>query len=374
MNGESNIIENYGILANISWNSKKWAAKASSLDIKNSNHGYVKENGRMHEDLTFGHETYPLEDDGYYLGYSPMLRKLTEKKYKNNQIVFLWSTNYLETDAEKKKKIVGIYGLPAIGEFFRTVEKHELYKSYNSEPCNLKTHIDNIIYFNNPIPITDIIVQNKKFLPYNIKQKRNGEIGKQSSNYLNSDNVYNLINEALRLNPKNLKLKAFAVKLPGLEFLDLELQKKEFEDESFSLFIGDMEAEDIEDIEALEEKMRDQTPERKQRISSFIERGAISNKVKEMTGYKCMICEELGQNPFSFLKKGGIPYIETHHVEPVNTLKEGVLGLPNLVTVCANHHRQLHYGDSKVLENKAVYFKFKIDGKEIIINKIKINR
>ena len=64
-------------------------------------------------------------------------------------------------------------------------------------------------------------------------------------------------------------------------------------------------------------------------------------------------------------------YVETHHIIPVSELEQGSLGTLNLLTVCANHHRQLHYGDVKLIENNDKYFEFTIDNQQIRINKIK---
>ena len=119
--------------------------------------------------------------------------------------------------------------------------------------------------------------------------------------------------------------------------------------------------------------MKKQSPELKQRISSFIERGLIANKVKKLTNFKCLVCEAQNKNPHSFIKTNGEFYVETHHVEPVSTLKIGVLGIANLITVCANHHRQLHYGNSIILKNTENHFKIKIDEEIITIKKINIS-
>lgn len=71
------IIEYFGILTSMSWNSNKWAGEPTAKDIKVSNYGYVKEEAHMHESLNFGHDIYPAEEDGSYIGYSPILQKKT---------------------------------------------------------------------------------------------------------------------------------------------------------------------------------------------------------------------------------------------------------------------------------------------------------
>lgn len=91
-----------------------------------------------------------------------------------------------------------------------------------------------------------------------------------------------------------------------------------------------------------------------------------------MNNYKCSVCEELGNSTNSFVKQNGDTYIETHHVEPVSTLRTGVLSITNLITVCANHHRQLHFGNVNLVENTEKYFIFIIDEQKIRIEKINI--
>ena len=126
------------------------------------------------------------------------------------------------------------------------------------------------------------------------------------------------------------------------------------------------------EIIALEKKMKNQIPEVKQRVSSYIERGAIANKAKKITKFKCLVCEALGQSPYSFKKTNGDYYVETHHIEQVSNLKEGSLGIGNLITVCANHHRQMHYGNCELIKENEFEFNFIIDGKELKIKKINV--
>ena len=134
----------------------------------------------------------------------------------------------------------------------------------------------------------------------------------------------------------------------------------------------DANADKTKSINKLEDKMKDMTPQAKDRVSKYIERGHIADKIKKVTGFKCLICEALGHNPLSFQKEKGGYYIETHHVIPVASLIKGVLGVTNLLTLCANHHRQMHHGKVKVMENTDEHFKFKFDGTELTIKKIKI--
>ena len=99
-----------------------------------------------------------------------------------------------------------------------------------------------------------------------------------------------------------------------------------------------------DDIGAIEKKYLHASPEVKDRTSRYIERGTVGAEVKKRNGYKCQICEALGRNPYSFKKTNGEPYVEAHHVMPVSELQIGSLAASNIMTLCANHHRQVHYG------------------------------
>jgi 5-methylcytosine-specific restriction protein A len=354
---QKTIIKNFGILASISWNSNHWSEEPTTEDLKASKYDFVKDNAHMHESLNFGHEIYPSEDDGFYIGYTPMFNRPPAKENsKNVKIVFFSSSNYRNN---KKKTIVGFYGNPIFGAGWVEREaEHPKFEKYDSG--NVLAKPKDIIYFENPIIIDNEKVQKNELLPNGKK------ISQQGFNYLNSDNVYNLINLALLLNTKNKKLKQFVNSFEH----NVGIIKQEIDLNDFLDVIGITSANTLKEIEKLEKKMRNQPPEIKQRISSFIERGAISNKVKKLTNYKCLICEAIGENPYSFEKTNGINYVETHHVEPVSTLKKGVLGIGNLITVCANHHRQLHYGKSELINENETEFEFKIDDKRLIIEKI----
>jgi len=89
---------------------------------------------------------------------------------------------------------------------------------------------------------------------------------------------------------------------------------------------------------------RNAAPIVKHRVSRYVERGAIGTMVKAANGYRCQICDGLGLNWSAFLKPDGLPYIEAHHVMQVSTLSDDVLGPGNVITVCPNHHRELHFG------------------------------
>lgn len=95
---------------------------------------------------------------------------------------------------------------------------------------------------------------------------------------------------------------------------------------------------------------RNATPIIKHRISRYVERGQIGTMVKLANGYRCQVCDAMGQTWEAFLKPDGTPYVEAHHVVQVSTLGDDVLGPQNVITVCPNHHRHLHFGGATMLD------------------------
>lgn len=69
------------------------------------------------------------------------------------------------------------------------------------------------------------------------------------------------------------------------------------------------------------------------------ERSKVGRALKALYDGRCQICE------FTFPKRDGTNYAEVHHLE---SLSEGGWEDPrNMLVVCANCHRQLHYGRVK---------------------------
>lgn len=128
----------------------------------------------------------------------------------------------------------------------------------------------------------------------------------------------------------------------------------------------------ILDIQKASVELKNAVPQVRSRVVKTIERGSIGEKVKKYNDYKCQVCEALGYNPCSFKKPNGECYVEAHHVEPVSSGKVGVLSAENIITVCANHHRQMHYGNVELIKDTNYYFVFHIDNHEITIPKIRI--
>lgn len=81
----------------------------------------------------------------------------------------------------------------------------------------------------------------------------------------------------------------------------------------------------------------------------------LTQLVRELRGHRCQICGH------SFPKAGGGRYTECHHLEQ---LAHGGLDLSsNLLVLCANHHRQFHFGEVKVLSHSSSELVVSIEGK-----------
>jgi len=352
------IIPNFGIIASISWNSNNWQDDPTDKDLKASKYDYVKENARMHESLNFGHDKYPAEEDGTYIAYTPMFNRTPSlANSKDVSIIFFLSSDYQHGN---RKCIVGFYGFPKIGESFPRKATHKKYRDYDWG--NVKALVENIIFLDNSVVINNENVKELELLPIGKK------ISQMGFNYINSNNVENILKIAYQLNNKNIKLKRFLENFP----IEVEALGEINEVHEQLEVLTDESADTLQGIRKLEAKMKKLRPEIKERVATYIERGAISNRLKKLTGYKCLVCEQLGEPAHGFKKTNGEFYVESHHVEPVSKQGQGSLSAANIITVCANHHRQMHYGNVEVVESDRDVFRFRIDGKELTISKIKI--
>jgi len=113
-------------------------------------------------------------------------------------------------------------------------------------------------------------------------------------------------------------------------------------------------------LAALQRKYVNASPEVKERVSKYIERGSVGSRVKKAQGFKCQVCSALGRHPLGFKKTNGEHYAEAHHVMPVSALQVGSLAASNIMVVCANHHRQMHYGGIDV-QVRETAFEFTLD-------------
>jgi hypothetical protein len=124
-------------------------------------------------------------------------------------------------------------------------------------------------------------------------------------------------------------------------------------------------------VAELERKALQEAPKEKLKTGLQIERGPIGAAVKKLNGHRCQICFALGSDPHAFRKKDGTPYIEAHHVMPVSERQVGSLSASNVMTLCANHHRQLHYGDVSV-EIHATTFEVRLGDRAISVARLSL--
>jgi len=185
--------------------------------------------------------------------------------------------------------------------------------------------------------------------------------------------------------PQPLPIETLRKRRPDISRLLL----KGFQAASFAISANDFHAvmellgEDVEAIPAapeaaadtlaklseLEAKYLAASPETKERVSRSIERGPIGAVVKKANGFKCQLCEALGRDPIGFKKKNGEPYVEAHHVMPVSKKQIGSLSASNIVTLCPNHHRQVHFGCIEVGTEETA-FVLSVDSKKVRIARL----
>ena len=104
----------------------------------------------------------------------------------------------------------------------------------------------------------------------------------------------------------------------------------------------------VKDIDILSHPKKSREEKEKDlKESKRIERGPNGDKVKEHFEDECQVCKAQGvlENS-SFVKENGRQYSEAHHVIPLS--ENGTDFTDNIMCLCANHHRQMHYGNVKV--------------------------
>jgi predicted HNH restriction endonuclease len=120
-----------------------------------------------------------------------------------------------------------------------------------------------------------------------------------------------------------------------------------------------------EQIRALNEAYKSASPRMRQYLASRVERGAaIGGKVKALNGHICQVC----RSP-PFMTRTGRPYAEAHHLTPLHRLEPGSLASQNVICVCANCHRKMHYGNVEFIAADAQSMTFEIDGVRIKVKR-----
>ena len=103
----------------------------------------------------------------------------------------------------------------------------------------------------------------------------------------------------------------------------------------------EIETEALEVLRSLNSRYLNIEPKlRGKQIQNLIDRGSsISKALKSLLGAKCQICGWEG-----FEKRNGDNFIEAHHITQLSEKTQGSLCTENVVLLCANCHREVHYG------------------------------
>ncbi len=81
---------------------------------------------------------------------------------------------------------------------------------------------------------------------------------------------------------------------------------------------------------------------RARKIASHLDRGSsVTYALKQLLGSKCQICGWKG-----FKKQDNSTFIEAHHLIQISERCVDSLCTENIILVCPNCHREIHYGDN----------------------------
>lgn len=157
----------------------------------------------------------------------------------------------------------------------------------------------------------------------------------------------------------------------AFEFLDDEFRDEETsiisEPESLYGVQDEVQLNDLQKrIRTFNEAYKQVEPRKRKKISEYISRpNAITDFLKRYRNHTCQICGEMG-----FDQKNDTRYIEAHHIIELHELLKGSLCSDNIIVVCANCHRKLHYAhtvyEAHDTENLVV---IKINNKRFVIER-----
>jgi 5-methylcytosine-specific restriction enzyme A len=86
---------------------------------------------------------------------------------------------------------------------------------------------------------------------------------------------------------------------------------------------------------------RGMPPERQTVVTQVFERRAdVRRRARQRANGKCEYCAQPG-----FATSSGEIYLETHHIVPLS--ENGLDADDNVVALCANHHREAHFGGNR---------------------------
>jgi hypothetical protein len=96
----------------------------------------------------------------------------------------------------------------------------------------------------------------------------------------------------------------------------------------------------------LNERLRALSPnERSSKAQAYLDRGSsVTKALKKLLGAKCQICEWEGFLKKKSNNKEADNFIEAHHLTQISEQQSGSLCTDNIILLCPNCHREIHYG------------------------------
>jgi 5-methylcytosine-specific restriction endonuclease McrA len=116
----------------------------------------------------------------------------------------------------------------------------------------------------------------------------------------------------------------------------------------------------------LNDRYSNYSPEKKNKIiSAHIDRGkSVTNSLKAILGATCQICGITG-----FQKNNGERYIEAHHLAQLSQNLSNSLCTDNIILVCPNCHREIHYGKNVCIEDRGLHISIVLSNVSSLITK-----
>jgi len=256
-----------------------------------------------------------------------MRRKLTEPiqiQTKDGRVI----AEYLQDGRVKVHK----------GSFFRSVEVNSIRQNVKNE----RLYLINNGYINNHQLTKDYIFDNPSIAISTLLGRM--ETGNQA--FVTMDNIE--LGSYIEIDPivayeQNNRLNEFIDKLTHDRAIGLHTKKAIDEDD----YDKTVSSNDISD--SIDTKPSYVPLDKPEKITgekvSFKRNPELAKKSILLANYQC----DLDKSHKSFITKNGKPYMEAHHLIPLSTQDYFDYSLDvdaNIVCLCPNCHRKLHYGDN----------------------------
>jgi predicted HNH restriction endonuclease len=132
----------------------------------------------------------------------------------------------------------------------------------------------------------------------------------------------------------------------------------------------EQESDALSVLELLNQQYDSASPQKQDKlVQRYLDRGvAVTNALKSLLGAKCQVCNWVG-----FKKKNGESFIEAHHIVQLSEGKEGSLCTDNVILLCPNCHKEVHYGDEFVVKDQGDYIEINLSKYKARVKKNTIN-